>query len=262
MLGFFPGTFSDFLLIFSWDFQHHTHQRTAEYEECPLWFLILPNVHYITICFPFLTLLLWAFRSSSFPLNQHTQARFHLSQCTLTHLWHLSSSCWSSSCLSQPTPRSAASILPPGTRARPLASCLPLHCPGQALHLHCRLLLQGLWRAGRPRALSLASHRHWTATRPSGNPPGSLDTVCRRGGRLVVVQSAPGRSWWSLCRPGTRASDGGRKGPADRATADWLLGPLSEGSSCSPRWGCWGGRSACSCWLADPWCNNTSHNLD
>lgn len=72
---------------------------------------------------------------------------------------------------------------------------------------------------------------------------------------------APGRTRRSPCRPGTRASGGGRTGPA--GTAGWLLGPRSEGSSCSPRWGCRDGRSACSCWLADPWgCRKTSRNLD
>lgn len=184
-----------------------------------------------------------------------------LDPSTLAYLWHLFSSYWSSSCPNRPTPRSGVSILPPYTRARCLEACPPLHCPAQALQPHCRrhLLLQGQ-QAGRPQVLSHESHIGWTASQLFGNPLGSLGTVCHREGRLRAACSTPGRRWRNLCRPGTQASGGGRTGPVGRATADSPLGPQSEGSSCSPRWGCWDGRSACSCWPADPsWCKNPSH---
>lgn len=204
------------------------------------------------------------FQYFMFPFSNAPVRRFEFSpapsQHTSTHLWHLSSSCWSSSCLSRLKPRSGASNLHPDIRERRRPPCQHLHPPGQDLRSLQSLLLQGQW-AGRPRALSPESHRGWTAIRLSGSPPGCLGTVYRREGRQRAAHSGPGRTRRNPCRPGTQASGGGRTGPA--GTADWLLGPQSEGSSCSPRWGCWDGRSACSCWLADPWgCRDAWHNLD
>lgn len=210
------------------------------------------KLHFITMCFPFLCLL-WCFLDVHIlTINQHIPADSHLSQYTLTHLWHLSFSYWSSSCPSQLMPHSGASILPPGTQAQTLAVSLHLHCPAQALHPHLQLLLQGQQQVGRPQVLSPVSHRGWTASQLSGNHLGSLGTVCHREGRLRVARLAPDRSRRSPCRPGTQASGVGRKGPAGRVTADWVPRPLSEGSSCSPKLGCWGGHSACSCLPADP----------
>lgn len=210
------------------------------------------KLHFITMCFPFLCLL-WCFLDVHIlTIDQHIPADSHLSQYTLTHLWHLSFSYWSSSCPSQLMPHSGASILPPGTQAQTLAVSLHLHCPAQALHPHLQLLLQGQQQVGRPQVLSPVSHRGWTASQLSGNHLGSLGTVCHREGRLRVARLAPDRSRRSPCRPGTQASGVGRKGPAGRVTADWVPRPLSEGSSCSPKLGCWGGHSACSCLPADP----------
>lgn len=174
--------------------------------------------------------------SCSLYLNRHTII-FPLHR---THLWVLVSS-YSSSSLYQLWLCSEASNLPLAVVSLSRAACLLLHCP--YLFLQPLQLSQQLY--GMAPGLCHVAHTGWTATLAAGirlAPPGTVSHLVGMNAAL-----APGTSWRSLCRPGSRVSDAGRRRPAGRAV-DHLRGHWQgEGLWHSPKEHCQDESSACSC---------------